>query len=151
MPAEGSAAPDFRLDGWHLTEALRGGPVLLVFFKMACPTCQFTLPFVQRLADAAGEGSPRVVAISQDDAKGTGQFAAHFGIRLQTLMDEQPGYPVSNLYGLRNVPSLYLIEPDGRISLAVTGFSKAHFEALGERFGGSPFREGEAIPAMRPG
>jgi peroxiredoxin len=157
MLSEGSAAPDFQLDGWRLKEALSTGPVLLVFFKISCPTCQFALPFVQRLADSCSEvkkegsgESLTIVAVSQDDAKGTGQFHTHFDIRLKTLLDERP-YPVSNLYGLRNVPTLYLIEPDGVISMAVSGFSKAHLESLGARFGGIPFREGESVPAMRPG
>jgi peroxiredoxin len=151
MLAEGSAAPDFRLGEWSLNESLKGGPVLLVFFKISCPTCQFALPFVQRLADQAGAGTPQVVAISQDDSKGTGQFAAHFGIGMPMLLDGAPAYTASNLYRLQNVPTLYLIEPDGRISLAVSGFSKARLEQLGERFGGSPFRTGENVPALRPG
>ena len=151
MLAEGTAAPDFQLGDLRLTEALKSGPMLLAFFKISCPTCQLAMPFLQRLADAAGPESPRLVAISQDNATATGQFAAHFRIGLETLLDEAPGYRVSNLYGLRNVPTLYLIEPDGCISMAMSGFSKAHLEALGERYGGSPFRPGEQVPAMRPG
>ena len=40
---------------------------------------------------------------------------------------------------------------DGRISLAVEGFSKAHLEKLGERFGAAPFHSGDRVPVLQPG
>jgi thiol-disulfide isomerase/thioredoxin len=150
MQAEGTSAPDFQLGGFHLGQALAEGPILLVFFKIACPTCQLTMPFLKRLADGAGPGSPRLVTVSQDDAKNTGMFQQRFGPSEAPLLDAAP-YPVSNLYGIRNVPSLFLIESDGAISMSVAGFSKAHIESLGARFGVMPFRESEKVPLLRPG
>lgn len=153
MVAEGASAPDFQLGEFHLASALAEGAVLLVFFKIACPTCQLTMPFLRRLADGAldsGANPPRLVAVSQDDAKHTAGFQQRFGPSEPALLDERP-YRASNLYGIRNVPSLFLIEADGRISMSVAGFSKAHLEALGERFGVAPFREAESVPALRPG
>jgi peroxiredoxin len=147
MLAEGHLAPDFQLADWRLSDALKTGPVLLAFYKIACPTCQFTLPFLQRLANTQGL---QVVTISQDDARSTGQFAERFGISLPVLLDQAP-YPVSNLYGIRNVPTLYLIEPGARIAMAGTGFSRASLQSLAGRFGTQVFREGERVPEMRPG
>jgi peroxiredoxin len=150
MLSEGNSAPDFRLGGRSLSAELARGPVLLVFFKISCPTCRLSFPFLQRLADAAGPGTPRVIAVSQDDAKNTAQFQAHFGTSLDTLIDPPP-YAVSSVYGIRNVPTLFLIEPDQTVSLAFSGFSKAHFETLAERFATPVFRSGEQVPALRPG
>ena len=50
----GTTAPDFNLqamDGkqFSLREALARGPVLAAFFKISCPTCQYALPFLQRI------------------------------------------------------------------------------------------------------
>jgi hypothetical protein len=146
MLAEGSSAPDFKIGSWGLREALKNGPVLLVFFKISCPTCQFTMPFLKRLAD-----SMQLVPVSQDDATGTAQFQQRFGPAETALLDSGPVYPVSNLYQIRNVPTLYLIEPDGTISMAVSGFSKTHLETLGQRFGAVPFQPGEQVPSLRPG
>ena len=155
MLAEGSKAPDFQIGSWTLSEALKEGPVLLAFFKISCPVCQLTFPFLRRFEENAAPGAPRLVAISQDDAKSTAQFQERFGPREPALLDERP-YRVSSAYQLRNVPTLYLIEPNGVestgvISMAVSGFNKAALEALGERFGTAAFRAGEQVPAMRPG
>jgi thiol-disulfide isomerase/thioredoxin len=145
MLAEGAVAPELNIGDWSLAGALKNGPVLLVFFKMSCPTCQLTFPFLERLS-----GKAQVLAISQDGRTGTDQFLSHFHITLPTALDPAP-YPASNLYAIRNVPTLYLIEPDGTISLAITGFSKAHIEKLGERFGVKLIRTGEDVPPFRPG
>jgi peroxiredoxin len=151
MLTEGNTAPDFHIGSWTLSNALKNGPVLLAFFKTSCPTCQLTFPFLRRLADNAGPGAPQLIAISQDDAKGTAQFQQRFGPSEPALLDERPAYRVSNAYQLRNVPTLYLIEPTGLISMAVAGFSKQHLETVGERFGTTVFRADEQVPAMRPG
>jgi peroxiredoxin len=146
MLAEGAIAPDLTIGEWSLAAALKQGPVLLVFFKISCPTCQLTMPFLERLAGAA-----QVMSISQDDRTGTDQFRKRFNVAMPTILDAGPAYTASNLYGIRNVPSLFLVEPDGSISMAVMGFSKSHLEQLGARFGVPIFHPGENIPAFRPG
>jgi peroxiredoxin len=154
MLAAGAQAPDIDLldlngDEWTLTRALKNGPVVLAFFKISCPTCQLTFPFLQRMADASP--STLLMAVSQDDASATREFHDRFGVSMPTLLDTPRAYPASNAYQITSVPSLFVVEPDGKISFAIEGFSKAAIETLGERFGGSPFRETDHVPALRPG
>ena len=135
-----------------LADLLASGPVLLAFYKVTCPTCQFTFPFLQRLHTGAGPGSPQVVAISQDDAFNTEQFNRRFGITFSTLLDRrEEGYPASNAFGITNVPTLFLVETDGRISQSVAGFEKSVMLGLGERFGVTIFNAGERVPVFQPG
>ena len=141
----GATAPDFGLPEF------RSGTVLLAFFKISCPTCQLALPFLERISDLAGRAAPRIVAVSQDDQAGTDQFRRRFGISLETVLDAGPAYRASKLYGISSVPSLFLIEEDGRISLASAGFSRQDFESIGGRFGIQIFRPGENVPFFRPG
>ena len=136
---------------WQLTDALSSGPVLLVFFKTSCPTCRFTLPFLQRLADRNHPGAPAILAISQDDATITAKFLQHFGIELPAALDKAWDFPASTAFLVRTVPTLFLVEQDATISLACEGFAKADLETLGARFGGSPFHPGEQVPEFRPG
>jgi peroxiredoxin len=144
-------APEFELTSLgggkcSLADLLTEGPVVLVFFKISCPTCQLTLPFVDRLARAGG----RFVAISQDDAEGTRQFNTRLGIQMEMLLDGK-GYPASNAYGIEYVPTFFEINQDGQIEHSFTGFVKSELEALGRRFGIEAFRQGENVPALKAG
>ena len=153
MLGEGEVAPDFKL------EDLLGGrrslsqkPTLLTFFKVSCPTCQFTLPFLERLYRGKTNGDITMLAISQDDAESTREFNTHFGVTMPTLLDrEEAGYPASNAYHLSNVPSIFLVEADGKISRSFAGFEKKALEDLGSRLGKAPFEPGESVPDRRPG
>lgn len=151
MRKTGEPAPGFRLrslDGGFvsLDELIRTGPVALTFFKVSCPTCQFTLPFLERLR------GKNVVLISQDSAADTREFHEAFRITLPTLLDERrEGYPASNAYGLTHVPSLFFVEQDGSISMAEAGFSRAALEELARRFETPVFDPDERTPVLRPG
>ena len=120
-------------------------PVLLAFFKVSCPTCQFTFPYLERMSAKAP-----VIGISQDSQELTDEFRRAFRLTFPILLDGK-GYPASNAFRIETVPSLFLIDPDGRISFAVTGFSRADLASISERFGAAPFRDGERIPEFKPG
>jgi len=146
-----SKAPGFELTSLSggqrsLAELLTEGPLVLVFFKISCPTCQLALPFVDRLARAGG----RLLAISQDDAQGTRQFNQRFNIGMEMLLDGK-GYPASNAYGIEYVPTFFEIGKDGQIEHSFTGFVKSEMESLGRRFGIETFRKDENVPALKAG
>src|SRR5471032_583594 len=112
----GSRAPDFRLprlDGGQVTlqELVSSGPVVAAFFKISCPVCQFTFPFLERLYQRYGGDSVTFLGVSQDDAKATKKFASEYGITFPMAPDEKD-YPASNAYGLTSVPTIFLIDPD---------------------------------------
>jgi peroxiredoxin len=154
-------APEFDLPALKggrqsLRDLLAAGPVLLAFFKTSCPTCQLTFPFLERLHANSTADAPQVVAISQDDAAATRNFNLRFGISFPMLLDlpenaASARYPASNLYRITNVPTLFFIEPDGRISLSVSAFEKAVMEKLGVRFGVEIFKPTDRVPAFQPG
>ena len=153
----GEHAPDFRLDDLNggqrtLSELLADGPVFLAFFKVSCPTCQFTLPFLERMYRGLASGGAKMFTVSQDDAEATREFHKEFGITMPTLLDSaRHGYPASNAYLLSYVPSMFLVEQDGTISWSLVGFHKKELEALGSRLGVPPFRPGERVPEMKSG
>src|SRR5260370_16973476 len=105
------------------------GPVVVVFFKISCPVCQFTFPYLQRLAERYSGDSATVIAISQDDVRGTKEFNREYGVTFPTLLDG-PGYAVSNAYGLSMVPTIFLIEPDGKVKISCMGFDKGDLENI---------------------
>ena len=150
--AAGQRAPSFKLPDMKggprtLDQLLQKGPVALAFFKITCPTCQFTLPFLERLA---ASDKLQFVAVSQDGAKGTANFLKEYGVKFLTLLDAS-GYPVSNAYGITHVPAVFVVEQDGKISASFDGFSKSDVAALGQRAGIEPFQPGDYVPEWKAG
>jgi len=158
----GDTAPDFELNDTNgkrvsLREALARGPVVAAFFKVSCPTCQFTFPFLQRLFQTYGSDGATFLAVSQDDAADTREFCEEFGVGFTALVEDE-GYPVSNDYGLTNVPTFYLIAPSGTVQVDSVGFGKKALEKIAAELGrvqgrpaASPFKPGEVIPDSKPG
>ncbi|HEV2689571.1 MAG TPA: redoxin domain-containing protein [Bryobacteraceae bacterium] len=150
----GVTAPSFRLKSLSgaavsLDEILAKGPALLAFYKVSCPVCQLTFPYLERLS--AGK-SLQMIAISQDDADSTEGFNQRFGVTFPTLLDQsKEGYPASNAYGITSVPSLFLVESDGQVSKSTSGFSKRDLEALGRRAGVPVFRPEDSVPEWKAG
>jgi|ERR1700733_5304850 len=191
----GTQAPDFELktlEGkrFSLSEQLGRGAAVLAFFKVSCPTCQYALPFLERLhkaysaaresrglkstinrdADAAlkgrsstippstvtlsggsesstiasGASTVSLVGISQNDAKETAAFIKEFGITFPVLLDDTRSYPVSNGYGLTNVPTIFWVAQDGEIEISSVGWVKADFEEINRRMADA----GKIAPAI---
>ncbi|MGA2483309.1 MAG: TlpA disulfide reductase family protein [Candidatus Acidiferrales bacterium] len=158
----GKPAPKFTLtstsgEKYSLAEALKRGPVVLAFFKVSCPVCQFTFPFLERLHEKYGAEGVMFWGISQDNARDTKDFCAEYGVTFPVFLDER-GYPVSNDYGLTNVPTVFLVEPGGKAKISCVGFDKADLEAIAKELAGRRqipleplFRRDEVIPAYKPG
>ncbi len=158
----GNAAPGFSLKAlddkeYSLNTSLERGPVVAAFFKISCPVCQFTFPFLERLYRRYGGDGVTFLGISQDDIPATKSFAAEYGVTFPLLPDET-GYPVSNAYGLTNVPTIFLIAPDGAVKVSSMGFDKKDLETIAaelaerKKISRSPlFRPDEIIPENKPG
>src|SRR5689334_12140851 len=104
----GAVAPSFQLKNLSgtaesLEDILAKGPALLAFYKISCPVCQLTFPYLERLSASS---SVQVIGISQDDKSSTQEFNQRFGVTFPTLLDQsKEGYPASNAFGITSVPS----------------------------------------------
>jgi len=158
----GSMAAGFSLKSldnkdYSLNALLERGPVVAAFFKVSCPVCQFTFPFLERLYKRYGGDGVTFLGISQDDARATQNFAKEYGVTFPLLLDEN-GYPVSNAYGLTNVPTTFLIDTDGTVKISCMGFNKIDLEKIAahlaerKKISLAPlFRSDEVVPANKPG
>jgi peroxiredoxin len=157
----GAQAPDFTLptvegDTISLREALSRAPVVLAFFKVSCPTCQYTFPFLERIHQAYR--GFHIVGVSQNSKKDTAAFMKEFGITFPVMLDDTKKYPVSNAYGLTNVPSIFWIGQSGVIELASVGWEKREIEEINRKAAEvvhqatmSVFYPDESIAAFRAG
>ncbi|MGH9495001.1 MAG: peroxiredoxin family protein [Candidatus Sulfotelmatobacter sp.] len=161
--AAGTTAPDFELktlDGkaFSLSAELARGPVILAFFKVSCPTCQYALPFLERLYQAYGSQGVTLVGVSQNNAKDTVAFNKQYGITFPVLLDDTSTYPVSNAYGLTNVPTVFWIAQDGEIEVSSVGWVKSDFEQINRKMAeidqipaATVFKPGEDVRDFRAG
>ena len=152
LPA-GTKAPDFSLPAiaggkFSLPDALKQGPVLVAFFKVSCPVCQYTFPYLERLYKASGGKKITIVGISQDNQQNTGAFLKEYGVTFPTLLDDPNGYAVSNAYGLTNVPSLFLIGQDGQIEISSVGWVKQEVEDINRKL--AAVQQAPLAPIFKP-
>ena len=158
----GKSAPPFGLtatDGktHSLPEALKNGPLLAAFFKVTCPTCQYTFPFLERLHQQLRANGVQIWGIAQDGVKDSQRFARDYTLTFPILIDDKP-YRVSRAYGLEYVPTLLLIGPDGSIAMESEGFAKRELlqiqKSLAEALSapvGELFSPRESVPEYKPG
>jgi len=165
MPAltGGTSAPDFKLQTingkpFSLRDSLERGPVVLAFFKLSCPICQYAFPFLERIHRAYAGKNVSIVGVSQNGAKDTASFIKEYGVTFPVLLDDTRTYPVSNAYGLTNVPSVFWIAQDGEIEVSSVGWVKKDMEEINRRAaeasGNSPsaiFHASEQVADFRAG
>ena len=88
-------------------------------------------------------------AISQDDSEDTRDFCKEFGIKFPALIDAD-NYSRLQSYGITNVPSMFLVAPDGKLTASSLGFDKKgpgkSFERVGARRGKAG---ANSLPARR--
>jgi peroxiredoxin len=159
----GTSAPDFNLqtmngDQFSLREALTRGPVVVAFFKVSCPVCQYAFPFIERIYKAHGGENVTIVGVSQNNKKDTARFVKEYGVTFPILLDDTSTYPVSNAYGLTNVPTVFWIAEDGEIEISSVAWERKEIEEINRKAakisGGElkpVFRSDEQIPDYRPG
>jgi peroxiredoxin len=159
----GTKAPDFELkttDGnpFLLRDELARGPVVLAFFKVSCPVCQYAFPYLERLHQAYKQKGYTLVGISQNDSKATSAFMREFGVTFPVLLDDPRTYPASNAYGLTNVPTVFWIAADGTIEVSSVGWVRKDFEEIAHRMASSGnlpaapiFKPGEEVRDFRAG
>jgi peroxiredoxin len=158
----GKIAPGFVLKdldgkGYSLSDLLGRGQVVAAFFKISCPVCQFTFPFLERMHNRYGGDGATILGVSQDDARDTKEFCQEHGVTFPVVIDGD-GYPVSNAYGLTNVPTILLIEGGGRVRVSSLGFDRKDLEAISaglaerSKITASPlFLPDEIVPEQKPG
>jgi len=159
----GVHAPQFELPavsgpGFSLQSALKKGPVLAVFFKISCPVCQYAFPYFERIYKAYGNGKVSIVGISQNEKQETAEFMKRYGVTFPVLLDDTKNFPVSNAYGLTNVPTAFWIAEDSEIEISSVGWARKDIEDLAQKAAssvGQPpkpiFQPTEQVPDFRAG
>jgi peroxiredoxin len=115
----GAVAPDFvlpRLNGAAVPLSdYRGKVVLLNFWATWCPPCRAEMPSMEKLYQAYRDRGLEILAISADKSSKVvvESFVEARGLTFPILLD--PANEVFAQYGVRGLPTSYLLDRQGRI------------------------------------
>lgn len=133
--AVGAQAHDFELpgrDGPVRLADLRGRVVLLDFWASWCAPCRLSFPWMERMQAQYGPQGLRVVAINVDARRADAdRFLAGASAQFAIAFDPQGDTP--RAYGIRAMPSSFLIGVDGRVLHAHAGFRESDKPDLEQR------------------
>jgi len=123
LPA-GSETPDFALKDIAGKEVklsdFRGKSVVLVFWASWCPDCRAEVPELKAMYADADPGKVQFVSVSFDrEFDALCKYAAENELPGVQLFDPagKKESTVAAAYGVKWIPSLYLIGPDGKVVL----------------------------------
>ncbi len=141
----GGDAPDFEarlLDGQTLQlSALRGRVVVLDFWATWCPPCRKSLPALQRVHEHYKDSADVFVASvntdhAVDQVRLVPAFVRKNGYSFPVLLDDAHK-AVSTAYRVQSIPTLVVIDRDGKVFKVQTGIPSTdeavlveHLEAL---------------------
>lgn len=101
----------------------RGRVLVLSFWASWCAPCLRELELLERLQQAAGAAQVAVVGVNwQDSAAGYDTVLARLrGLPLALTRDADGS--VGERYAVRRIPRLFIVDQDGRIAYAHTGYA----------------------------
>jgi len=121
----GTMAPDFKMktiDGktFQLSE-LKGRTVVLDFWASWCPDCRKDAPEVVRMQQEYSRQGVEFVGVSMDtDIEAWRKACQQYGIGY-TQVSELKKFKetdIAKLYGVKWIPSMVVIDPEGRVALS---------------------------------
>ena len=129
-------------------------PLALFFFKVTCPVCQLAAPPVETFERAYPE---RIAGIGQDPPGRLADFSKEHGLTFRVIPDDPP-YRVSRDYGVRVVPTVFLVDAEGAIDDVVESWDRNGLNRVSARLAGLEGAEyvpisveGDGLPPFRPG
>lgn len=134
--------------------ATRSGPHALLFYKVTCPTCQMAAAPMGGF-ERAYPG--RIVGVGQDPGDALDAFSATHGMSFPSRSDLPP-YVASNAYGIEHVPTLVVVDGDGRVADVVESWDRDGLNrassTLADLLGADATTisdHTDGLPAFRPG
>jgi peroxiredoxin len=125
QPSQWSPAPDFALQNLSgqpvRLRQFQGKLVLLNFWATWCAPCLVEMPSMERLYQTFKQTEFVLLAVSLDrqGAPAVESFVQEMQLTFPILLDSTS--EIGRSYGVRGLPSTYLIDPDGQLIGAAVG------------------------------
>ena len=147
---EGEMAPEFTLpvlgdDAAVSLSDSRGKVRYIDFWASWCPPCRVSIPRIISLQEELGGESFEVIAINIDErVEDALLFYEGYGMNYVNLSD--PEGEVAETYDLLALPMSYVVDPEGRVTLAHAGFKRGDMAGIREHILGQLGRRGAGGP-----
>ena len=132
--AEGDMAPGFELPvlGGETTKSLSAshGKVRYIdFWASWCPPCRVSVPEIVALQRDLGGSRFEVIAINVDERLDDAlRFLEHYPMNYDVLSDPQGATAAA--YALPGMPTSFVVDPEGRVTLVHVGFRRGDMQAI---------------------
>jgi peroxiredoxin len=114
-----------------LKRVLESGPLLLGIYKSSCASSKQMFPFLERLHERHRGDGLTVLGVSQDSANITRSFARRYGITFPIVLEGED-YPISRAFDIMATPTIFLVDPDGKVAHTSMGFMKPALDELAD-------------------
>ena len=122
----GSEAADFQLKDLEGREiqlkSLRGNVVLLNFWASWCGPCRLEMPVIEKLHQQFHGKGLRVFGVNDEDIDTIRDYLAEHEYSFPTLVDADQ--QAMNLYRIRSIPTMVVIDREGKIAQYRLGLSR---------------------------
>ncbi|MCP4683139.1 MAG: TlpA family protein disulfide reductase [Desulfobacterales bacterium] len=131
----GPVAPDFSLPDLNgrmkTLSQHRGQVVLLDFWATWCPPCRMSIPFLIKMQKKYAEKGFIVLGISADDPRratdtSLKDFKKKYKINYPVMRYKQKVLNDYFFYGSMSLPTMFIIDREGRIRDKIIGFDPDH-------------------------
>ena len=111
---------------FDLSQDIGEKPIVLFFWSFFCAPCREEMPILQEVQEELGKSSVRFISLNLDGAKlgkAIEKYMEDSGLDFITVFDELIGleYKIADAYGVSGTPTLYVIDPEGKIAFSVVG------------------------------
>ncbi len=101
--------------------AYKGKVVYLDFWASWCTPCRQSFPWMSQIQETNGQRGLVVIAVNVDHDKDLAdKFLQRFSPRFKIVYD--PNGEIAHQYGLKDMPTSYVIGRDGKVRFAHAGF-----------------------------
>lgn len=112
-----------------LAELLEGGAALIVFVEHDCPTSRLTLERLEPLTTPLADAGVRLAAVHQDPTAVASRTMSDCGATYAAL-SEAPPFATAASFGVRTVPTAFLVAADRTIVDSTEGWSRDDYERI---------------------
>ena len=132
--SEGDLAPDFRLpvlgsDSTRSLSATHGKVRYIDFWASWCPPCRVSMPEIVALQEELGGERFEVISVNVDEQVGDAmRFLSRHPVNFDSLSDPQG--LTAEAYALLGMPSSFVLDPEGRVTLVHVGFKRGDMKAI---------------------